>query len=61
MQGEQKVYDLLEKNQAALVEVIDRLCAPPYELSGDDVRSIVASQGHGITLEKLDEDAAAFL
>lgn len=61
MQGEQDVYDLLEKNRDALVQVVDVLCSEPYELNGDDLRSIMATHGDGITPERLAEDAATFL
>jgi hypothetical protein len=61
LQGEQEIYDLLEKNRDALVQVIDRLCSEPYELSGEEVRSIVATHGQGVTLERLKENAETFL
>lgn len=61
VQGEEEIYNLLEKNRDALVQVVDRLCSEPYELSGDDVRSIVTTHGDGVTLERLEQDAATFL
>lgn len=61
MQGEQEIYELLEKNREALVQVVDRLCTEPFELSGDEVRGIMATHGDGVTADRLAEDAAAFL
>lgn len=61
VQGEEDIYNLLEKNRDTLEQVVDRLCSEPYELSGDELRSIVAAHGDSISLERLKEDAATFL
>lgn len=55
------MYDLLEKNKEALDRVVEKLCSEPYEMSGEEVREIVATYGEGMTLEQMEEDAAAFL
>lgn len=61
LQAEEEIYELLDKNREALLQVVDRLCSEPYQLGGDEVRSLVVAHGQGVTLEQLEEDAATFL
>lgn len=61
MQAEQDAYKLLERNQQALEQVIDKLCREPFEMSGDEVRAIVHKVGNTEDLKALDDSVASFL
>jgi hypothetical protein len=61
LQAEADVYALLERNKEALTQVVDRLCAEPYELTGDEVRSIVSTYGDKDAIKSPQESAASFL
>ena len=60
-EAEQDAYELLQRNQQALEQVIDKLCSEPYEMSGDEVRAIVHNVGNSEDLKALKESVASFL